>query len=315
MKDAIEDLKKMVLIRQFEMRAEAEYQKGRIGGFFHSSSGQEAINVAAFRTFKNEPWWITSYRCHATAMVTGATPDEMMAELFGKATGNDMGRGGSMHLYSERTLGGFGIVGGQIPIATGAAFSIKYLDQKSFAICFLGDGAVAQGTLYESLNLASLWDLPCLYIIENNHWGMGTAVERAIAFKPLGEKLANLFSIESLYVNGFDYWELCENFKKAKDLLLEKKRPIIMEIDVERFKGHSISDPGLYRTKEEMQKILKKDPIDRLKNDLIEKKALDEKRFSEIEKEQRKIVLDAISFAENSIEPDPCILEEGVLEI
>jgi len=156
-------LKRMVLIRQFELRAEACYQQGQIGGFFHSYVGQEAIQTAATAAMGKNHWWITTYRCHALALLLGATPNELMAELYGRASGNALGRGGSMHLYTDRMLGGFGIVGGHVPIATGAAFAIKYKKKKDeLAVCFLGEGAVVQGAVHESLNLASLWDLPAL---------------------------------------------------------------------------------------------------------------------------------------------------------
>ena len=165
----LENLRKMLLIRNFEIRAESAYQQGFIGGFFHSYIGQEAIQTAAIEAFGIQHWYTTTYRCHALALLLGAHPNELMAELYGRATGNAKGRGGSMHFFTERLLGGFGIVGGHIPVATGAAFSIKYKEEKEkIAVCFLGDGAVAQGAFHESLNLASLWSLPCIYVIENN---------------------------------------------------------------------------------------------------------------------------------------------------
>ena len=184
----IENLRKMLLIRNFEIRAESAYQQGKIGGFFHAYIGQEAVQTAALQAMGQENWWATSYRCHALALLLGATPNEIMAELYGRSTGNAKGRGGSMHLYTKRLLGGFGIVGGQIPVATGAAFTIKYKKQNEVSVCFLGDGAVAQGAFHESLNLAALWDLPCIYVIENNKWGMGTAIELAISVAPIAER-------------------------------------------------------------------------------------------------------------------------------
>jgi pyruvate dehydrogenase E1 component alpha subunit len=179
----IEELKKMLLIRNFEIRAESAYLQGKVGGFFHSYVGQEAVQTAAISVMGKDQWWVTSYRCHALALLLGAGPEELMAELYGKRTGNALGRGGSMHFFTEDLLGGYGIVGGQLPIATGAAFAINYKKKfpslqdkkRDVAICFLGDGAVAQGAFHESLNLAALWNLPCIYVIENNEWGMGTA--------------------------------------------------------------------------------------------------------------------------------------------
>src|SRR5690348_8122811 len=183
----LEELRRMLLIRNFEVRAEAAYLQGKIVGFFHSYMGQEAVQTAAVAVMGLDQWWSTSYRCHALAILLGAPVQELMAELFGRATGNAKGRGGSMHFFTERLLGGFGIVGGQIPIGTGAAFTIKYLkslgleksDSSKVSVCFFGDGAVAQGSFHESLNLAALWDLPCIYVIENNVWGMGTHLTRA----------------------------------------------------------------------------------------------------------------------------------------
>ena len=169
----IKMLKEMLLIRHFENRAEAAYLEGKVGGFFHAYTGQEAIQVAAVNAIGVNNWWITTYRCHALALLTGATPNECMSELYGKANGNAMGRGGSMHLYSDTMLGGFGIVGGQVPIAVGAGFAAKYLEEDKISIGFLGDGAVAQGAFHESMNLASLWDIPTMIVIENNQWGMG----------------------------------------------------------------------------------------------------------------------------------------------
>ncbi len=206
-------LKQMLLIRNFELRAEAAYLQGKIGGFFHSYMGQEAVQIAAVGIVGLTQWWITSYRCHALALLLGATPNELMAELYGRATGNAKGRGGSMHFFTDHLLGGFGIVGGQIPIATGAAFAIEYRKKvaaaagnykEEIAICFLGDGAVAQGAFHESLNLAALWNLPCIYVIENNEWGMGTHVKRAISVENIAEKGSKLRH-ERLYIgwNGF----------------------------------------------------------------------------------------------------------------
>ena len=199
----------MLLIRHFEMRAEAAYQQGHIGGFFHAYTGQEAVQLAAVEAIdRKKNWWITTYRCHALALLLGIAPGEVMSELYGKKSGNALGRGGSMHLYAKRLLGGFGIVGGHIPIATGAAFSLKYQDRDGVAVCFLGDGSVAQGTFHESLNLASLWDLPCIYVIENNQWGMGTAVDRAICVQPIAEQMAKSYDMSAYTFDGMDFFNL-----------------------------------------------------------------------------------------------------------
>ena len=174
-------LRQMLLIRNFETRAEGAYLQGFVGGFFHSYIGQEAIQTAAVEVFGKDQWWITSYRCHALALLLGVTPDEAMAELYGRSTGNAKGRGGSMHLYTDRLMGGFGIVGGQVPIAAGAAFAEKYRKEKGkVALGFLGDGAIVQGAFHEALNMAALWSLPLITVIENNLWGMGTAVNLSL---------------------------------------------------------------------------------------------------------------------------------------
>lgn len=206
----------MLKIRNFETRAESAYQQGHIGGFFHSYIGQEAIQTAALTVLGPNHWFATTYRCHALALLLGVDPKSIMAELYGKATGNAKGRGGSMHLYSDRLLGGFGIVGGQIPIATGAAFRTKYLGiTNEITLCFMGEGAVPQGSFHESLNLAALWGLPCVYIIENNRWGMGTYYKRAIANADhFSEKVATAYGIKSYYVDGMNFLTAIVSLKK-----------------------------------------------------------------------------------------------------
>ena len=174
-------LKQMLRIRHFELRAEAGYQQGKIGGFLHLYIGQEAIQTAAVHAIGAENWWSTTYRCHALALLLGESAHSLLAELYGRSTGNAKGRGGSMHMFSKNMLGGLAIVAGDIPIATGAALSCKQLKTKMVSVCFFGDGACAQGVFHESLNIASMWSLPCLYVIENNKWSMGTPLCRTLA--------------------------------------------------------------------------------------------------------------------------------------
>lgn len=303
----------MVRIRNFEVRAESAYQQGMIGGFFHAYIGQEAIQTASLAAFGADNWWITTYRCHALALLLGATPNEIMAELYGRATGNAKGRGGSMHLYTDKLLGGFGIVGGQIPIGAGAAFTIKYLNQKDkVAICYLGDGAVAQGSFHEALNLAALWDLPCIFIIENNQWGMGTHFQRAISIDRLAEDKAPGYGIEGYTVNGMDFFSCYAGFKMIYEKVLKTSRPILVEAVGERFRGHSISDPGLYRTKEELKERMQTDPILLMKQELIELGYLDEEQFKELDKKWRQVAIDAMHYAEGSPWPDVATLEKDV---
>lgn len=309
------DLKKMYLIRNFEARAESAYQMGKIGGFFHSYIGQEAIQTAAVRAFGQNVWYSASYRCHALALLLGATPNELMAELYGKVTGNAKGRGGSMHFFTDKLLGGNGIVGGQIPLGTGAAFASKYLGkQQEFSVTFLGDGAVAQGAFHESLNLASLWSLPAIYIIENNQWGMGTHVARAIATdKNIASLKAPGYFMKSYTLNGMDYFNCLAGFEFIKEEILTTSRPVLVEVVTERFKGHSISDPALYRTKDELAACVAKDPIEQIKKILIEHALLSEEECKNMDQECKDIVVKAMKYADESPWPDPITLEEDVL--
>jgi len=309
----LQALKNMLLIRNFETRAESAYLHTKIGGFFHSYSGQEAIQTAAVQVMGLDQWWITSYRCHALALLLGATPNEVMAELYGRANGNARGRGGSMHLYTEKMLGGFGIVSGQVPVATGAGFSIKYRNEKGkVAVCFLGDGAMAQGAFHEALNLASLWDLPCIYVIENNLWGMGTPVDRAICIEKLAEQTAPAYNMKAYTFDGMDFFNCYAGFQHVFREVVETSRPVLIEAIAERFKGHSISDPGLYRTKKELEEAKKRDPIIFLQDVLEKEKILDEAAFKEMDQEQREIAIEAMEYADKSPWPDVNTLEEGV---
>lgn len=309
----IENLRKMLLIRNFETRAEGAYLQGKIGGFFHSYIGQEAIQTAALQAFGSENWFITTYRCHALALLLGATPNELMAELYGRATGNAKGRGGSMHFYTERLLGGFGIVGGHLPIATGAAFSIKYQGKKNeVAICFLGEGAVAQGAFHESLNLASLWNLPCLFVIENNQWGMGTHVSRALSIEKLAEDVAPQYKMKGYTFDGQDFFNCYSGFEHVRNEMLSTGRPALVEVYTDRFKGHSISDPGLYRTKDSLKERMVRDPVRIMCDALIAAKLIDEETFKQMDKQEKEIVLAAMEYAEESPWPNPIELEEDV---
>ena len=310
----VEDLRSMLFIRHFETRAEAAYMQGKIGGFFHAYTGQEAIQTAAVRAFGLNHWYTTTYRCHALALLLGAPPKEVMAELFGKKTGTAKGRGGSMHLYHDQMLGGFGIVGGHVPVAVGAAFSSRYQKQKKMSLCFLGDGAFAQGAVHESLNYASLWSLPCLFVIENNQWGMGTDVARAICSQPIAEHFGPAYKMRSYTLQGMDYTNCLAAFQDIKKYMEKEKKPVLVEAVAERFKGHSISDPGLYRSKEELQKALKKDPIALLQKALIDAKIIDEALFQTTDEEAKQSAIAALDYAEKSPFPDPIELEEDVLE-
>ena len=307
-------LREMLKIRNFETRAELAYQQGMIGGFFHSYIGQEAIQTAAVGFLGQNHWYATTYRCHALALLLGVDPQSIMAELYGKITGNAKGRGGSMHLYSDRLLGGFGIVGGQIPIATGAAFKTKYLGiTDEVTLCFMGDGAVAQGAFHESLNMAALWDLPCVYVIENNQWGMGTSVYNAIANADhFSQKVAAAYGMSSYIADGLDFFNCYSIFSQACSEAMKTQRPILIECRTQRFKGHSISDPGLYRSKDELKTCMSRDPILLMKQELEKRGLLTEDEYKEYDKEMKEIAIQAMKFAEQSAWPDPITLEEDV---
>ncbi len=305
-------LKRMLLIRNFETRAEAAYLQGKVGGFFHSYTGQEAIQTACIEVIGKDNWYGTSYRCHALALLLEAPPKELMAELYGRESGNAKGRGGSMHFYTERLLGGSGIVGGQLPLATGAAFSAQYRNTNEVSVCFLGDGAVAQGSFSESLNLASLWNLPCIYVIENNQWGMGTSTSRAVCVAPIAEKKASAFNMTSYTLDGSDFFNCYAGFQAIYKEVQTKKRPVLVEAVTERFKGHSVSDPGTYRTKEHLKEIMQTCSIGKLKDALIKLKYITENEFKEIDKEIKNKMIEAMEYADQCAWPKPEILGEGV---
>lgn len=305
-------LEEMLLIRNFEQRAEVAYLQGNVGGFFHSYQGQEAIQTAAVNVMGKEQWWSTTYRCHALALLLGATPNEVMAELYGKATGNAKGRGGSMHLYTERFLGGFGIVGGHLPVAAGAAFTMKYLGQKGVSVCFLGDGAVPQGTFHETLNMAVLWNLPCIFVIENNQWAMGTAVSKTNCIQPIAENKASSFGMKGYTLNGMDVLNCYAGFKAIYEEVLSNSKPVLVEVVTERFRGHSVSDPAAYRSKEELECARAKDSIFLFKNQLIKKGFLTEELFDKMNEEKLKLANDSMDFAQNSPWPEITTLEEDV---
>jgi pyruvate dehydrogenase E1 component alpha subunit len=310
----LENLSRMLLIRNFETRAEASYLQGKIGGFFHSYVGQEAIQTSCMQAVSPNNWFITTYRCHALALLLGVTPRDIMAELFGKATGNAKGRGGSMHLYHDRLLGGFGIVGGQIPVATGAAFTCKYQKKKEeIAVCFLGDGAMPQGAFHESLNLAAAWSLPCMYVVENNEWSMGTHISRGVAnHKHFAEYAAKAYGIPFYRLDGMDFFNCYGGFLVAYQEIVQTGRPVLIECIGQRFKGHSISDPGLYRSKDLLKECMERDPILLLKKALIERNMLTEEEFKEMDKAKRELAIEAIQYADESPWPDVSTLEQEV---
>ncbi len=307
-------LSTMLKIRHFEIRSELAYREGFIGGFFHSDIGQEAIVSSPAFACGAHNWFFQSYRCHGLALALGLSLKEVACELYGKAHGIAKGRGGSMHLCTKNMPGGFGIVGGHVPLAVGAAFSLKYQKKKDqISLCFLGEGALAQGVVYESINLAVLHSLPLLIIIENNGWGMGTNVNDALAFSNnIAKNLSSAYSLEGYVINGMDFIDCLLNFKYFYNSIINNSKPIIVEAICSRFKGHSISDPGLYRCKKELEYSLQLDPIHQLKTSLINLKIIDNDIYQEIENKIKNSVIEALKYAESAPWPSLTNLEEDV---
>lgn len=294
----------MYLQRRFEERAMQQYQKGKFGGFLHLYIGQEAISTGTVFAFDDEDDIITGYRDHGWGLVRGVTPKEGMAELFGKATGCSKGKGGSMHFAKAENhfWGGYGIVGGHIPIGAGFAMANKYKSTGKISATFFGDGAVDQGALHESMNIAQLWKLPVLFVVENNGYSMGTAAKRHTVAEIVDR--AKGYGMKSAVINGMDVFSVYEKMKEIADDVRENSEPYFVEIRTYRYRGHSMSDPQKYRTKEELEQFQKTDPIERLKKYILSNDILDEDALKEIDDKVEQEVLDAVEFADESPFPD-----------
>ncbi|MCH9753725.1 MAG: pyruvate dehydrogenase (acetyl-transferring) E1 component subunit alpha [Alphaproteobacteria bacterium] len=296
----------MVLIRRFEERAGQLYGLGKIGGFCHLYIGQEAVAVGLFAGAHKNDKHITSYRAHGHMLAAGVDMNLVMAELMGKATGCSKGKGGSMHMFAldKGFYGGHGIVGAQVPIGTGLAFADNYNKKKNATYVYYGDGAAHQGQVYEAFNLAKLWNLPVIYVIENNEYAMGTSLKRSTAVTDL-YKRGESFGIPGIQVNGMDVFEVEKAGLKAREHIEKGKGPILMEIKTYRYRGHSMSDPANYRTKDEVQKYRsERDPIVNFKDFLLKKKYFTEEQLKAIENAIRQDVIKCVEFCENSPEPD-----------
>ncbi|MBA2341415.1 MAG: pyruvate dehydrogenase (acetyl-transferring) E1 component subunit alpha [Pyrinomonadaceae bacterium] len=297
-------LRQMILIRRFEEKSAESYSLGKIGGFCHLYIGQEAVAVGAMAALRPDDYLVTSYRDHGHAIAKGMSPDEVMAELYGKAGGCSSGKGGSMHLFDANVnfLGGHGIVGGQIPLATGIAFATKYKDTDQVTLCFFGEAAVNQGAFHESLNMAQLWKLPCIYICENNQYGMGTSLARAMSLQDVSQK-ACAYNIASEFVDGMDVLAVRAAVGRAVERARETYSPSLLEVRTYRFMGHSMSDPGNYRTRAEIEKHQERDPVKLFTQNLKEKNLIDDNQLADIEKSVRDEVERAVQFADKSPEP------------
>jgi pyruvate dehydrogenase E1 component alpha subunit len=303
-----ERLRMMMLIRRFEERTYQEYTKPgqRIGGFCHLYSGQEAVAVGIAAVFqKGKDYLINAYRDHGHSLALGMTPRAAMAEMFGRATGCSKGKGGSMHFFQAEVgnLGGHGIVGGHLPVGTGAAFACAYKNTGGVCYTLFGDGAINQGTFNESLNLASLWKLPCIFIVENNQMAMGTQVERASAETDLAKRGCG-YNMPYRSLDGNDIDEVIAVVGEATERARRGQGPSYLVANTYRFRGHSMSDAMKYRTREEMEEARKRDPLLIYENRLRERGLVDDIAVEDVEKEVRRLVDDAVRFADQSPHPE-----------
>jgi pyruvate dehydrogenase E1 component alpha subunit len=297
----------MLLIRRFEEKAGQMYGMGLIGGFCHLYIGEEAVVVGMLGAVKEGDTVVTSYRDHGHMLASGMDPKGVMAELTGRRGGYSKGKGGSMHMFSREKnfFGGHGIVGAQVPIGTGLAFAHHYRDNGCICLTFMGDGAMNQGQVSESFNMAALWKLPVVYVIENNKYGMGTSVMRASASHDLFGRGAP-FGIPGHQVDGMNVVAVTQAAEEAVEYVRSGKGPYILEMQTYRYRGHSMSDPAKYRSKDEVSRMRQEhDPIDQMKNRLIEANLADEAKLKQIDKEIKDIVTAAAEFAQDSPEPDP----------
>ncbi len=303
-----EALRTMLLVRRFEEKAGQLYGMGKVGGFCHLYIGQEAVVTGMFMARDPEDDVVTSYRCHGHTLVSGADPKAVMAELTGRAAGVSHGKGGSMHMFNPagHFWGGHGIVGAQVPIGTGLGFANKYRDNGKASLAFFGEGAANQGQVYESFNMAAIWKLPVVYIIENNRYAMGTAVSRAAARSEELYMRGAAFGIPGEQVDGMDVRAVKDAGERALAHVRAGKGPYVLEMQTYRYRGHSMSDPAKYRSREEVQKMRQeRDPIEQVKTRLQDKGWASPEDLKAVDAEVRKIVSGAADFATSAPEPAP----------
>ena len=302
----LEWYKSMLLMRKFEEKAGQLYGQQKIRGFCHLYIGQEAVVAGTMSVLGPEDSLITAYRDHAHAIAKGVSPNAAMAELFGKATGCSKGKGGSMHFFSKehKFMGGHGIVGGQIPLGAGIAFAEKYSGTKNVCVCYMGDGAVRQGAFNETLNMAMLWKLPVIFVCENNGYAMGTSVARTTNMQDI-YKMGQGFDMPSAPVDGMDVVAVHNAMDEAVQRARSGDGPTFLEIRTYRYKGHSMSDPAKYRTKEELEEYKGRDPLITTKAVISNKKYADDAWLEAVEADVKKVIDEAVKFAEDSPYPDP----------
>jgi pyruvate dehydrogenase E1 component alpha subunit len=303
-RDEVDMLWLMLLIRRFEERASQQYQAQKIGGFCHLYIGQEAVVTGAIAATRDDDYLITAYRDHAHALVRGTTANACMAELFGKETGCSRGLGGSMHFFDKarHMYGGHAIVGAHVPLACGLAFACKYRDEDRLTLCFFGDGAINQGAFHEALNLAALYKLPVIFICENNLFAMGTSVERSTSLKEIIDR-AEGYDIPATVADGMNFREVRDKIAEITASIRQDSHPAFIEARTYRYRGHSMSDPASYRTKEQLEKYRLDDPITRLRAQLTREGKLTNEKFDELDKRAKETALASVEFAEESPEP------------
>ncbi|PCJ86404.1 MAG: pyruvate dehydrogenase (acetyl-transferring) E1 component subunit alpha [Flavobacteriales bacterium] len=303
----------MLLMRRFEEKCGQLYIQQKFGGFCHLYIGQEAVLAGMATAMEKGDNVITAYRDHVHPIVLGMHPKYVMAELFGRKTGSSKGKGGSMHMFDkERNLfGGHGIVGGQIPLGAGIAFAEKYKGTKNVTYCFMGDGAVRQGVLHETFNMAMTWKLPVVFLIENNHYAMGTSVERTSNVTDLYQ-LGSAYNMPSYPIDGMSCEAMHEGIGKAAEQARKGKGPTLIEVLTYRYKGHSMSDPAKYRTKQEVESYKKEDPIEKVLETIKKNKFASDKEIDSIKKKVQDLIEESVKFAEESPYPDGSELYEDV---
>jgi pyruvate dehydrogenase E1 component alpha subunit len=311
--EALALYRQMLLIRRFEERCAQIYVEGKIGGFLHLYIGQEAVGVGAMSLLRPDDYFITSYRDHGYALARGSDPRPLMAELCGKATGISRGKGGSMHFYDVPlgNFGGDGIVGGHLPVAAGMGYGIRLRGSDQIVLCFFGDGAVNEGAFHEALNVSALWDLPVVYIIENNRYGMGTALDRASSVKDLYQR-GSAYGMPRKEVNGMDLVAVRQVLGEAIERARTEKRPSLIEAETYRYRGHSMSDPGKYRSKEEVEGMMKYDPIYLFGKRLMDQERVSQGELDAFDREVTALVDESVKFADESPWPGPESLYEDV---
>jgi pyruvate dehydrogenase E1 component alpha subunit len=304
-KTARELLERMALIRRFEEEAGRQYQRAKAGGFLHLAIGEEATIVGTTSVMRDDDYLIGTYRTHGHAIARGTDPKRVMAELFGRVDGTSGGRGGSMHIFDleRRFMGGYGIVGGTLPLAAGLGLASDYKGEDAVTVCMFGDGASNTGNFGETMNLAALWSLPVVFLVENNLYGMGTSLERHSAVTDLSHK-AEGYGVPGVRVDGMDVLAVRETVEEHIRIAREERKPTLVEAFTYRYRGHSAADPEVYREKSEVEEWQRKDPVETFAARLVSEGELTEKDVEEIREQAESTVLEAVEFADNSPEPD-----------